>query len=257
MKVNKIITTGSSIITLALFAVSCVKEFGKEVAMEQYDYSNKAFVQIYNGTLSSTRNYVYVDGASVIGPAGITGTPLVYGATLPSIPSNFTVTSGFRAFLIRDTLSTTTQPPMSFAENFQAGSYYTIFMYDTVNSPKQKTVTNHIIIPDDTTTRIRFANFIFSKTAVPNVDLFSVKRNANVFTNVPVTDVTGYIPHPSSSRTVENDTLYVRETGTSNLLATLNGFAPIRKRSYTLVFRGRYQSTSGTPIRTLSSFSSN
>jgi hypothetical protein len=251
MKVTSIITTCSAVIVSALLAISCVKQTGKEVATEQTDYTNKAFVQVYNGTLTSARNYVYVDGNPV------TGALLAYGSTFPSTPSNFAITSGLRAFLIRDTSGTSTQPPMSFAESFEANQNYTIFMYDSSTTPKQKTVKNDILFPGDTTSRIRFANFIFSKTAVPNVDLFSVKRNANVFTNVNITDVTNYVPHPSSSKTVENDTLYVRETGTANLLATLNGFAPVRKRSYTLVFRGRYQSTSGTVVRTLSSFSSN
>ena len=252
MKITNIFKTCSAVIATTLLAVSCVKETGKEVALEQYDYSNKAFVQVYNGTLSSARNYIYVDGTPV------NGAQLVYGATFPSTPSNFAIASGTRAFLIRDTSSTIlVQPAMSFGEILAGNNYYTIFMYDTVTNPQHKTVLNNIIIPDDTTSRIRFANFIFTKTAVPNVDLFSVRRNANVFTNVQITDVTNYIPHPSSSKTVENDTLRVFETGTANLLATLNGFVPVRKRSYTLIFRGRYQSTSGTPIRTLSSFSSN
>ncbi len=251
MKLTTILTTCSAVLITALLAVSCVKKAGLAVALANADYSNKAFVQVYNGTLTSARNYVYVDGLPV------TGAALAYGSTFPSTPSSFAITSGYKAFLIRDTLSTTTQPLMSFGENFEANKQYTIFMYDSSTTPKQKTVGNDIIFPDDTTSRIRFANFIFTKTAVPNVDLFSVKRNANVFTNVQITDVTNYVPHPSSSKTAENDTLFVRETGTANLLATLNGFAPIRKRSYTLVFRGRYQSTSGTVVRTLSSFSSN
>jgi hypothetical protein len=253
MKLTTIITVFSAVIASAILAVSCVKQTGKEVALEQTNYTNKAFVQVYNGTLNSARNYVYVDGNAV------TGAALAFAATFPSTPSNFAVTSGFRAFLIRDTSSTIlTQPPLSFAENFEANQNYTIFMYDSLTTPKQKTVKNDIVFPDDTTSRIRFANFIFTKTAVPNVDLFSTRRNANVFTNVQITDVTNYVPHPSASKTVENDTLLVRETGTLNLLATLNGFAPVRKRSYTLVFRGRYQTTGTTGVaRLLSSFSSN
>jgi len=251
MKLTTILTACSSVIATAFLASSCVKETGKEVAMEMTDYSSKSFIQVYNGTVGAARNQYHVDGARV------TGGPQAYGGTFPATPSLFAVTSGFRAFLVYDTLVTTTQPPMSFAENLQMGANYTIFMYDTLNSPKQKIVQNNIIIPSDTTSRIRFANFIFSKTAVPNVDLFSVKRNANVFTNVNITEVTNYIPHPSSRNTAQNDTLYVRETGTMVTLATLTGFAPVQKRSYTLVFRGRYQSTTGTPIRTLSSFSSN
>ncbi len=248
MKLTTILTACSSVIATAFLAVSCVKETGKEVALEQYDYSSKAFVQVYNGTLNSARNHIYVDAARV------TGTPLAYAATFPATPSLFSITAGYRAFLIQDTLITTTQPQMSFAENLQQTANYTIFMYDTLTSPKQKIVVNNIIIPADTTARVRFANFIFSRTAVPNVDIFSLKRNANVFTNVAVTDVTGYIPYASAL----TDTLYVRETGTSNLLATMNGFNPVRKRSYTLVFRGRYQTTGTTGVaRLLSSFSSN
>jgi hypothetical protein len=124
-----------------------------------------------------------------------------------------------------------------------------------LGSPKQKTVKNDIIIPDDTTARVRFANFIYSKTPVPNVDLFSVKRNANVFTNVATTDVTGYIPFNSAVTNATADTLMVRETGTTILLAQLNTYLPIRKRSYTLVLRGSYKAA--TPAKTLSSFSGN
>ncbi len=249
MKLTNIITICSAIIATSLLAVSCVKETGKEVALEQTDFTNKAFVQIYNGTLGSARNYVYVDGNAV------TGAALAFNGTFPSTPANFSINSGFRAFLIRDTSSTIlTQPPMSFSENFQANTNYTVFMYDTVTTPKQKTVINDIVIPADTTARVRFANFIFSTTAVPNVDIFSLKRNANVFTNVQVTDVTGYIPYASSL----NDTLYVREAGTTNLLSTLNGFNPVRKRSYTLVFRGSYKTTGTAGVaRLLTSVSSN
>lgn len=269
MKVTTILQTCSAVIASALLAVSCVKETGKEVALEQYDYSNKAFVQVYNGTLTSTRNYIYVDGTPV------NGASLNYGATFPSTPSNFAITSGLRAFLIRDTSSTIlVQPPMSFGENFQANANYTIFMYDTVNAVKQKTVTNSIVIPSDTTSRIRFANFAYSPFTIPAVDIFSVKLNANVFSNVSTTEVTGYIPYASSSKTVENDTLYVRiaGSGTNLMNRTVAGtppvttlspvqliVAPVRLRSYTLIFRGGYRTdlNGAATVRTLSLFSSN
>jgi hypothetical protein len=44
-------------------------------------------------------------------------------------------------------------------------------------------------------------------------------------------------------------------SGTTTNIASLNGFNPIRKRSYTLVFRGRYQTTGTTGVaRSLVSF---
>ena len=233
---------------VAGLAWGCVKDKGKEVAFENTTFADRSYVQIHNGILNAARNYIYVDGNVVNGAA------LAYNSTFPSTPSNFSVANGFREFLVRDTLSTTTQVQLSFAENLQAGTYYTIFLYDTLTTPKKKIVANDIQIPTDTTARVRFANFIFSNVAVPNVDIFSLKRNANVFTNVGITNVTGYVPYASAL----NDTLYVRETGTTNLLATMNGFNPVQKRSYTLVFRGRYQTTGTTGVAMLlTSFSSN
>lgn len=247
MKVRTIITTYSAVIASALLAVSCVKQTGKEVAVEQTDFTNKVFVQVYNGALNTTRNYVYVDGNAV------TGASMPYAAIFPatSTPADFSINAGVRAFLIRDTLGTSTQPPMSFAENFEANKNYTIFMYDTSTTVKQKTVMNNITIPSDTTARIRFANLIYNPGALASgFDIFSVKRNAVIFSNVRETEVTDYIPYASAS----TDTFYIRLNGVGtnlqnvdtlgktvmlNVQAVLN---PTRKRSYTIVFRGGYRS---------------
>lgn len=263
MKVTFIKTNPAIVIILLLLAVSCVKQRTKEIALEQIDYSNKSFVQVYNATLLSARNYVYVDGQPV------NGASLAYGATFPSTPANFAVTSGFRAFLIRDTLSTTLQLPLSFAEDFKAASNFTIFMYDTITSPKQKTVQNNIVIPSDTTARLRFANFIYSPIAIPSAfDIFSVKRNANIFSNVQLTEVTDFIPYDSRV----TDTFYIRPAGSTTNLQNFNPspapgaavniqavLTPTRLRSYTLIFRGGYRATAttNTTVRTLSVFANN
>lgn len=249
MKNKLLITVGSlAMVVTTLTMLSCKKEIRKEHSTDDYDYTNKSFVQVYNGIINATRNTVTVDGNLV------TGSLLAFNSNFPSTPSNFAITAGFKEFLVRDTLLTSTQVPLSFAENLQAGNYYTVFLYDSLNSPKKKIVQNNIVIPTDTTARVRFANFIYTTTAVPNVDIFSLKRNANVFINIPITGVTDYLPYASAL----NDTLYVRETGTLNQLAALNGFNPTRLRSYTLVFRGRYQTTGTTGIaRLLTAFSSN
>jgi hypothetical protein len=271
MKVTTIITTCSAVIVSALLSFSCVKEKGKEVAKEQTDFSNKAFVQVFNGTVNTTaRNYVYVDGNAV------NGASVTYGSSFPatSTPANFSVTSGVRAFLIRDTLVGSVQPPMSFAESFEAGKNYTIFMYDTSILVKQKTVINNIVIPTDTTARLRFANFAYSPNAIPAVDIFSVKRNANIFSNISLTEVTDFIPFDSR----RTDTLIVRVAGSgTNLLnrtvttsgvppVTVTTFSPVqliltptRLRSYTVIFRGGYRQdlTTGATVRTLSLIANN
>lgn len=245
MKAKSIYKKGLVFLLTGLALAACTKRQTLTIPTTG-DFGTTSMVQVYQATVNATRNYVYVDAFP------ITGATLASGSVFPS--GNGTIAAniqpGVRAFLVRDTLAAATQVPLSFVTDLTPGSNYTIFLYDTINSPKQKTVQTNIVIPADTTARIRFANFVFSATQVPAVDIYSKRRNVNLFTNIPTTEVTNFIPVPSAF----NDTFYVRETGTTNLLATLNGLNPTRKRSYTLVFRGRYQSTTGGVVRTLSSF---
>jgi hypothetical protein len=237
---------GAAMLVLLLAVTGCVKDKSKEVAQEQSQFNNNSQVQFYNAIVAAARNFVYVDAVPV------TGASLALGGTFPSTPASFSITSGFRAFLIRDTLSTTTQPAISFGENLQPSGFYTIFLYDTVTQPKQKTVWNNIVIPSDTTSRLRFANFIYNPSALSQgFDIFSVKRNAVIFSNVRETEVTEFIPYASAL----TDTFYIRLNGSSaNLQNTdttgkptiLNVQAvltPTRLRSYTLVWRGGYRTS--------------
>jgi len=131
-----------------------------------------------------------------------------------------------------------------------AGTFYTIFAYDSLNAPKYKVIQDNIQVFNDTAARVRFANFPYSTTAMPNVDIFSQKQQANIFTNISTAAVTDFI----SFRANISDTLYVRPTGTTNNLTQLNGLVATAKRNYTVIFRGSYRSTTGTAARTLTSF---
>ncbi|MBL7747595.1 MAG: hypothetical protein JNM19_09235 [Chitinophagaceae bacterium] len=259
MKLSIIKITAIPVLSLGLLMQSCEKKTDI-VATEKTDFSNSSIAQVYIATVNASRNAVYVDGKVV------SGSLLTSGSVFPGSTPGFNVSPGLKAFLVRDTLSTTTQLPLSFAENMQFAKSYTVFMYDTITAPKQKTVETNIIIPSDTTARLRFANFVYNPTALPSAfDIFSKKRNAVIFSNVNLTDVTPYIPYASGV----NDTFYIRPAGTStnlqnfnpspapgalfDMFATLN---PVQKRSYTLVFRGGYRaiSTSNSTVRTLSVF---
>ena len=234
-------------LAFASFAVILFAACKKDLTLfhtEQQDLSNKAMVKVYSSTLGASRNYVYFDNLPVTG-AGIS-----YGNLFPSVSFYAAIRPGNLSVEIRDTLLTTTQNAIRYSSNFQAGKYYTIFTYDTLNAAKQVTVEDKIVVPNDTTARIRFANMIYSKTAVPAVDIYSIKQKANIFTNVPVTSVTDFIPFASDIA----DTLFVRATGTTTDLTQLNAIVAREKRSYTVVFRGVYQLTTGTLARTLTNF---
>jgi hypothetical protein len=219
-----------------LLLQSCKKQKDM-VVTEQTDFTNSAVAQVYVATVNASRNYVYVDGNPV------SGALLTSGALFPASGPGFKVSPGIKAFLVRDTLTATTQVPLSFAENMQFGKHYTVFMYDTITAPKQKTVEDNIVAITDTSARIRFANFVFSKVEIPAVDIYSARRKANIATNVQITGVTNFIPYETNV----SDTFTIRHTGTTTDLMNTGVTTPIRviltpreKRYYTLVFRGSY-----------------
>lgn len=221
--------------SIALLLSACTKE-SSTVVTTQTDFNNNSLVRVYIATVNAARNYVYVDSrplnGSGLASGGIFPASGIYASSIPA---------GMTNFLVRDTSSTSTQLPLNFAESMQSGKNYTIFVYDTITSPKQKTVQTSFVVPSDTTCRIRFANFIYNPSDVPAIDVYSFNRGANIFTNVPVTGVTDFIAYPSR---VATDTLYIRETGTSvNILklSLTGGLAD--KRSYTVVYRGSHRGT--------------
>ena len=239
MKSFKIYAIGIIFLFSSGLIISCTKSFD-EKTVQQSNFSNSSLVRVFLATVNASRNYIYVDGKP------ITGALLSSGSTFPSTSAfASSILPGVRAFLVRDTLPATTQVPLSFAENLQVGKNYSIFIYDTITSPKQKTVETVYQIPTDTTVRIRFANFIYNPTIVPAIDVFSFSRNANIFTNVAVTEVTDFIPYSIFYPTPGvNDTLYIRETGTTiNILKLPLTGVFTQKRSYTFLYRGSHRGT--------------
>jgi len=240
MNIKSITFALASMIMLA----SCEKEY-KSILTEETNLGNTAFVKFHNGIINSNRTYIYSDLVP------LNGASIGYGTIFPSLSPSYTaLAGGTRAIAIRDTLAPSTQYPISFTETMTPGSYYTIFAYDSLNAPKYKVVQDNIQVFNDTSARIRFANFPYSTTAMPNVDIFSQKQQANVFTNISTAAVTDFI----SFRAGISDTLYVRPTGTTTNLTQLNGLVATAKRNYTVIFRGSYRTTTGTAARTLASF---
>lgn len=240
MKIKFVTIAIASLIML----VSCEKEY-KSILTEDTNLGSSAFVKFHNAIINSNRTYIYSDLVP------LNGATILYGSVFPALSPSFTaLNGGERAIAIRDTLVPSTQTPINFNATLIAGNYYTIFAYDSLNAPKFSLVQDNFQVFNDTVAKIRFANFPFSTTAIPNVDIFSIKQQANVFTNIRTSSVTDFIPY----RAGISDTLYVRATGTTTNLTQLNGLVPTAKRNYTVIFRGSYRLTSGAAARTLSSF---
>jgi len=249
MKLLKIIILNLGIVAASSLYLSCNKETPLLASISP-DLGKSATVQVFSATVRATRNYVYVDGAPV------SGSTLVYGGVFPSTAYAFKVDAGSRTFLIKDTLPATTQTPITFSQSMEAGKSYTIFTYDTITSVKQTTVLNNIVVPTDTTCRLRFANFIYNTTPVANVDVYSYRRipgtpvfvagapvlttSTPVFNNIATTSVTDFIPYAAG----QTDTLYVYATGTTAPLL-VKQLVPslVQTRSYTSCYNGSYKGT--------------
>lgn len=235
MKILRIILLSLGTVAASSLYISCSREI-PQVAPIQTDFATSSTVQVFDATVRSARNYIYVDGAPVSGIA------LAYGAIFPATAYGFAVNSGTRTFLIKDTLVSTTQVPLTFTENLELGKSYTIFTYDTITSVKKVTVLNNVVVPTDTSSMLRFANFIYNKTAVANVDVYSFRRGTTnpVFTNISTEQVTNFIPYSSGL----TDTLYVYPTGTKSPLLVKTLIPSLTpSRSYTATYSGSFTGT--------------
>jgi len=239
----KLLTTPTlylGILSAAVFCCSCTRDIPQVTTLE-LGTGNAATVQVFSATVKAARNYIYVDNIPVSGIA------LGVGGVFPATAYAFKVAPGTHTFLIKDTLPATTQIPLTFSQNTEAGKNYTVFTYDTITSVKQVTITNNIVIPSDTTARLRFANFIYNKTPVPNVDVYSFRKGtaAPVFTSVATNQVTDFIPYATGI----TDTLYVYATGTTAPLLVKQAVSTLTpSRSYTAAYNGSFTGTKSVSI---------
>jgi hypothetical protein len=235
MRYFKTIIITSTIIGFLLF--SCAKEI-PNVAKTNSEVNKLALVQVFDGIQKSAKNLIYMDGnhlsGAIIGLAGV----------YPTSTYAMGITEGNRTFLVKDTTSTTTQVPFTFTENLEAGKSYTIFTYDTITTPKKITVVNNIVIPTDTTCRLRVANFFYNANSIPNVDVYSYRKGMTggpLFANVATNTITDFVPFNSRI----SDTLYVYKTGTTTPLIFKYAVPSLTaQRGYTAAFSGSYAGTS-------------
>jgi hypothetical protein len=232
-----------SILAVIGLLTACKKDFDGRTS-ESVGTENKAFIRFVPGSLAATRNFITLDGAR------LNGTPLAMGAVFPgasTVTAFATILPGARTIRVFDSAAVPMQTPVSVSATFDAGKFYSVYTYDTSNAVKALIQNDVFTVPSDTTANVKFVNIIYSSSAIPNVDLYSRRKRANIATNIAPLASSNYIPHISGL----TDTLEVRATGTTTTLAIFNGHTFNAKRTYNVVFRGRYQSTAGTMSRGL------
>ena len=213
-------------------------------------HASPFFRQVFNAPDSFN---IFVNNAKVNGPlityAGLfptSGTAFGYIA-VPQGLVNIKLT-------VAGTVNTDSIPLTLFTKIFTKGQYYSIIVTDNF---KSATDSSKIILQDTYTKpgngnySVRFVHAVLNDTAGLNIDVFSARRNANIFNAIKPGQIVNFQTFPYNSQV--SDTFYVRRAGTLQNLAisiATPGFLG-NQRVYTLIYRGNGDLTTGTKARVL------
>jgi hypothetical protein len=192
----------------------------------------------FSGNLAATGGVLQGTGVGATYPSNDYAVFAPYNDVLKvKIPTNSTVTPG--AIYDLGNLK------------IENGKMYSVFLTDSF--PAISTV----IVPDelknfnvisDSFYSARFVNLIYGVPSGPAVDVFSVKENAVIMSNIPYKGVTSFKDMKVFSTA---DEIQVRAAGTTTILAKL-AFTPVSKRTYTWFVRGRSGATAAPGLPVLS-----
>jgi hypothetical protein len=179
----------------------------------------------------------------------LTGTPLAYERYFPTTTNVYAaVTAGLKT--IKFSLAAISQKDSLelFLKQVQAdaGKYYSFIITDSI---KSASLSKAMFLQDDILTLgssqigMRFVHAIWNDTAAKNVDIFSIRNNATIFSGRSAGSASSFAP---LNYFTTNDTLIVRRAGTTFALASLNGVGFTPGRNYTLVYKGNGAVTTAT-----------
>ncbi|MEO6547789.1 MAG: hypothetical protein ABIN94_07305 [Ferruginibacter sp.] len=201
---------------------------------------------------------VYVGGTTQAPGTKLNGAFLTYGSIFPSTTNLYAAVPAGTQFIritVNGIANGVTIPDSltlkSFTKTLTAGSYYSLIFTDSLlsaNESKQIFVQDNFAIADTMHYSIRFVHAIVNDTLGQNVDVYSTRLGANIFTNVSPGAVTAFTAEPYN---IVADTFIVRRTGIPFELARLNAAILARQRAITLVYKGQPATTTGTKARSL------
>ena len=202
-----------------------------------------SFRQIFNNRDSFN---LYANGVKLNGPF------FTFGSIFPTV-SNLYAAVPAGGVSIRLTTNGVVNPDsitlFTINKSLDANNYYSIIITDSIlslNNAQQIFVKDNFTIADTLHYTMRFMHAIVNDTAGKNVDVYSQRNAANVFSNISPPTTTTFT---TFNYTIQFDTLIVRRAGTLFELARLNGVVLARQRAYTLVYKGQAGATTGTKPR--------
>lgn len=221
-------------------------------AFVKFSQFSPNFRQVTNNGKDSIN--VYVNGFK------INGAFMTYGSTFPTANNLYASVPAGAPQTIRLTVNGVTTPDSvtlaTYTKTLVAGSYYSFIFTDsllTTNESKQMFTQDKFVISDTSHFTIRIVHAILNDTLGKNIDVYSTRLGANMFSNVSPGTISTFNVQPYN---FVADTLIVRRPGTTFVLASLSTASiPLnRQRAYTLMYKGLPNTTTGAKGRSLLTF---
>lgn len=244
------------------FGIACKKDYLVKTPAPAAD-SSFAYIKIadispsFRSMMKSPDTFtVYLDSTRL-------STPLSYGVTFPNnagtvVNAYAAIPPGTHKLRISFKGTTTADSTItSFTESFTAARYYTFMITDSLLATRDTArmfIQDYFPAPLTGTYNLRFINAVINDTPGLAVDLYSTRKNANLFTKIKPDSVTSFQALAYNAQL--NDTIFVRRSGTTFNLAVVAKagglvFTPGNQRSYTICFQGNGTLTTGTKARSL------
>jgi hypothetical protein len=243
---NKLYLLGTIGFVFAL-AIACKKEL-KYVATQQ-DTQNKAYLKIVHASPYFRKIFNTADTLQVYANnQKFSATSFSYGASYPSATGNgyAAVDPGvvnfdiFSAGKIKPDSAKVTTLSKTLAPN----SHYSLILTDSIGSPRDSSqiwLNDNVEAPPASLYSLRLVHAVMNDTTGKAIDIYSARRNGNIFTNYLPGRSSGFAHLPFNQQV--SDTLIVRRSGTTFELARINTISFNNQRVYTLVYRGNADST--------------
>jgi len=243
---------------VAGMVLSCKREY--PVAAGYTGVSSAAFIKIIHASPNFRAIFHVPDSLNVYtGATKINGPLLKYGGAFPTNGGNggyLAVDPGNQS--IRLTVSTASAPDstvVSLTKTLVAGAYYTLVITDSIQSMRDSSkIWVQDSYPKPTLGAgylyLRFVHAVMDDSAGTTVDLYSQRTNLVLFANIKIDSITPFTSFPSIAGGV--DTLYVRRSGTTAILAKLNTVTAGDQQFYTALYAGDTALSPAAKTRALS-----
>jgi hypothetical protein len=234
----------------------CDKELQEDAPAQLMNDQDNSYIRV----IHAAPNFATITGQPdafnlIVSGAKVNSTAIAYTGMFPGTSVGYVgVTSGLHWIKIsRPGVNTNDSITIQTLQKvLEPGQRYSLIVTDSIkstNEAKWMLLKDNFNTPVPGNYAVRFVHAVLNDTVGKTVDVYSFKRKANIFTNVKIGEVTGFVEYGPAG----NDTLSIRRPGVTTWgggvgeLARLNAIPFASGRVYTVIYRGMTATTATRP----------